>query len=275
LGSTFWFTVRLPSAEATAPKAAQPPKSAVRSGRLLLVEDNLVNRELARTILERAGHLVEVVADGDQAVRAVKASQFDAVLMDVQMPGMDGLAATRAIRCLPAPAGQVPVIGMSADVLPDHVRRCGEAGMNDHVGKPFNPDSLLDILARWLPCDASRELSNGVGFDARIFEVVASRVGATRMRELLTILDADLARAFDEPIDSATERSRLRFEAHALGSAASVLGFTAVMHACCELEKLDEAHVTEAGSAPFLSAVAKARGAANAARAEIRRRQGT
>ena len=275
LGSTFWFTVRLPAADAVAPEAAPTPKSTGRKGRLLLVEDNLVNRELARTILEQAGHAVEAVGDGDQAVRAAAAGTFDAVLMDVQMPGMDGLTATRAIRMLPDPAGQVPVIGMSAGVLPDQVRRCGEAGMDDHVVKPFQPDSLLDTLARWLPCDGSREPSTGSGFDARIFDAVAVKVGAERMRDVLTILDADLAQAFAEPVVSATDRSRLRFEAHTLGSAASVLGFTAVMQACRTLEALDEAVVIDAGPTPFLSAVAKARSAANAARVEIQVRRGS
>ena len=78
---------------------------------------------------------------------------FDLVLMDVQLPHMDGMAATRAIRALPG-GGNLPIIAMTANAFAEDRRRCLEAGMNDHVGKPVNPDALYQCLARWLPAAA-------------------------------------------------------------------------------------------------------------------------
>ena len=88
--------------------------------------------------------------NGLEAVEAMGRDQFDLVLMDVQMPVMDGLTATRAIRALPTvQARMTPIIAMTANVLPDHVKRCLEAGMDDHIGKPISPASLLGALSRW------------------------------------------------------------------------------------------------------------------------------
>ncbi len=90
------------------------------------------------------------MADGVEAVAAVSRSAFDVVLMDVQMPNMDGLTATRRIRANEASSGpRIPIIAMTANVLPDQVARCLEAGMDDHLGKPINLPRLLEALDRW------------------------------------------------------------------------------------------------------------------------------
>ncbi len=150
-GATFWFSVTLPRAT-DAPAAARPDARQVprRTGRILLVEDVEINQELARLVLEAVGHAVEVVADGAAAVMAVEDGAFDLVLMDVQMPGMDGMTATRLIRRLAVPAARIPVIAMTANVLPDEVRAFREAGMDDHVGKPFDRGALYATIDRWL-----------------------------------------------------------------------------------------------------------------------------
>ena len=149
-GSTFWFTLDLP--EGAAPAAApEADVGEVRRARLLLVEDVEINQELARIVLEMAGHSVEVVGEGGAAVEACREGGFDLVLMDVQMPGMDGLEATRRIRALPGPAGRVPVVAMTANVLPAEVATFREAGMDDHVGKPFQREALYAAIARNLP----------------------------------------------------------------------------------------------------------------------------
>jgi signal transduction histidine kinase/CheY-like chemotaxis protein len=146
-GSTFWFTVPLRIAQ-TIP-ASVPPASDVALShgstpkRLLLAEDFVINQEIARAVLQKAGHSVDVVADGAAAVEAVRVNAYDLVLMDVQMPGMDGLTATRHIRALPEPAGSVPILAMSANVLALQVRAFREAGMDGHIGKPFKRDELL------------------------------------------------------------------------------------------------------------------------------------
>jgi signal transduction histidine kinase/ActR/RegA family two-component response regulator len=149
-GSTFWFSVVL--AEATAAAAARergaaPPLE--RPARVLLVEDSPINQDIARAILERRGHRVTVVADGAEAVSAVQAEPHDVVLMDVQMPGMDGVTATRHIRELETPVSRLPIVALTANVLPQQVAQFRAAGMDDHIGKPFRPDELLAMVERW------------------------------------------------------------------------------------------------------------------------------
>ena len=150
-GSTFWFEVLLPTAEALA-CLAEPEDAATleRPLRLLLVEDVAVNRELVKTVLAPFDIEIETAEDGVQAIEAFRRNAYDLVLMDVQMPVMDGLTATRRIRALPiAAAAATPIVAMTANVLPDQIARCVEAGMDDHLGKPMKPAELLNAIARW------------------------------------------------------------------------------------------------------------------------------
>ena len=150
-GSTFWFELALPRAEALAPaveaEAAAPLERPIR---LLLVEDVAVNRELVKTVLAPFDIEIDTAEDGVQAIEAFRQKDYDLVLMDVQMPVMDGLTATRRIRALPIPAAAAtPIVAMTANVLPDQIARCAEAGMDDHLGKPMQPAALLTAIARW------------------------------------------------------------------------------------------------------------------------------
>ena len=150
-GSIFWFEVSLPasSAEDEAILAAPPAAAGtVRPAKILLVEDLDLNQELARSVLERAGHRVDVAADGAEAVQR-PARATDLVLMDIQMPVMDGIAATERIRNLPGEGRFVPIVAMTANVLPAQVSGFRQAGMDDHVGKPFKRDELLRVVERW------------------------------------------------------------------------------------------------------------------------------
>ncbi len=152
-GSTFWFELVLPRTD-EAPEdrveTAATQDDFARPLRLLLAEDVAVNRELITTLLAPFSLDIEAVENGEQAVAAMGRSTFDLVLMDVQMPVMDGLSATRAIRALADPrASQTPIIAMTANVLPEQVATCREAGMDDHIGKPISPARLLEALAYW------------------------------------------------------------------------------------------------------------------------------
>nr|WP_255500700.1 ATP-binding protein [Caulobacter sp. 17J80-11] len=153
-GSTFWFEVDLPVVDATARPvaAAIAPLSAAR---VLMVDDNAANRELGRALLEAAGLEVDTACDGVEAVEAVKAQAYAVVLMDVHMPEMDGMDATRAIRGLGPRFASLPIVALTANVLPEAVARCLEAGMDDHVGKPIIPAQLYAALGRWLPAEAA------------------------------------------------------------------------------------------------------------------------
>jgi signal transduction histidine kinase/ligand-binding sensor domain-containing protein/FixJ family two-component response regulator len=125
------------------------------TGRVLVVEDNSVNAEVITGFLEAAGCSYRVVSDGQDAVRLALSGAFDAVLMDVQMPGMDGCTATTLIRRAAGGRVRIPIIALTADVTDLHRQRCIEAGMDAFLAKPLAPDSLVATLARWLPADSA------------------------------------------------------------------------------------------------------------------------
>lgn len=150
-GSTFWFKVKLAQAELpSAPHAPAAPAVATRSARILLVEDVALNRELACAILRNDGHQIDTADDGEEAVKAARQGGYDLILMDIQMPKVDGIAATKMIRALPGPAGTVQIIAMTANVLPDQVEHFLAAGMDDHVGKPIKQAELKAAINRAL-----------------------------------------------------------------------------------------------------------------------------
>ena len=115
-----------------------------------MVEDNAVNRELITILLSPFPIEIDTACDGAEAVEAVAAGRYDVILMDMQMPVMDGLTATRRIRALAdREVARTPIIAMTANVLPEQVERCREAGMDDHLGKPINLPQLLAALDHW------------------------------------------------------------------------------------------------------------------------------
>ena len=142
-GSLFWFTARLridhapklPSPVFDAGETMRRLAAISRGKRLLLVEDDLLNREIALSMLEEVGLVADIAGDGQQAVAAIGKQHYDLVLMDMQMPVMDGLSATRAIRAMPQFAS-LPIIAMTANAFDDDRQRCRDAGMNDFVAKP-------------------------------------------------------------------------------------------------------------------------------------------
>jgi CheY-like chemotaxis protein len=125
------------------------PESRLKGARLLLVEDNEVNRELALELLTDEGISVAVALDGREALEMLERERFDAVLMDCQMPVMDGFAATRALRKRPELA-HLPVIAMTANAMVSDRQKAFDAGMNDHIAKPINVAQMFSTLARWL-----------------------------------------------------------------------------------------------------------------------------
>ena len=139
---------RLPSSPV--PAGMAPVRS--RRARILVVEDNELNQEVARDMLEQLGHRVDVAANGQAALRMAQQSAYDLVFMDMQMPVMDGIDATQAIRRLPeARFAAVPIVAMTANVMRQDQARCLAAGMNDYIPKPIDPAALDRMLERWLP----------------------------------------------------------------------------------------------------------------------------
>ncbi|HEV2558226.1 MAG TPA: PAS domain S-box protein [Microvirga sp.] len=152
-GTTAWFEVALPAVpERQGALPAQPPASSGerRSGRILLAEDMPINQEIATAMLEAAGHRVTVVSTGAEAVRAVQEGEFDLVLMDIQMPEMDGLEATRHIRAMAAPKRDLPIVALTANVFQQQIDSFMAAGLNGHLGKPVRRDELTALVERHL-----------------------------------------------------------------------------------------------------------------------------
>jgi PAS domain S-box-containing protein len=149
VGSVFWFTARLPVTESTSGLTGAGTSASQTSRRILLVDDNPVNQIVAKAMLVRDGHEVAVVDNGLAAVAAVQERVFDIVLMDMQMPVMDGMEATRRIRALEAPVCTIPIVALSANVMAEQVARCREAGMNDHLAKPIDRELLRRAIATW------------------------------------------------------------------------------------------------------------------------------
>jgi signal transduction histidine kinase/CheY-like chemotaxis protein len=152
-GSTFWFTVRVGEAEQTMPAPLMAAATA-RAGldpllgaHVLLVEDNDMNQIIACEILTDAGCVVDVADDGAMAVEKVRTNVYDVVLMDMQMPVMDGVAATREIR-RDARFDALPIVAMTANAMEQDRRACRAAGMNAFVSKPFDPEEFLAVVAR-------------------------------------------------------------------------------------------------------------------------------
>jgi len=155
-GSVFWLELPMAAAAPAAPPSSEnapshdvPTATATPSAmRVLVVDDVAMNREITASFISAAGHEAACAESGAQAVAAVAAKDFDVVLMDLRMPGMDGLAATRGIRALAGARGQVPVLALTAQAFNEQIDECRKAGMDGHLAKPFTQASLLAALER-------------------------------------------------------------------------------------------------------------------------------
>jgi signal transduction histidine kinase/FixJ family two-component response regulator/HPt (histidine-containing phosphotransfer) domain-containing protein len=148
-GSTFWFEVPADIAAGAAPEVAAVSAAAVRPLSVLVAEDNKVNQKVITGLLEKAGHRVTLAGDGQEALRLLgdAGAGYDLVLMDMQMPVLDGIAATMRLRQSQGAVKKIPVIALTANAAGGDELRCREAGMNDYVSKPVNPEALYRAIA--------------------------------------------------------------------------------------------------------------------------------
>lgn len=253
-GSTFWFKVPLDEGRLDAAAAAEfaterrDVMAAIRNARILLAENNIFNQQVAREFLENAGCVVQVANNGAEVMDWLQKEHFDCVLMDVQMPVMDGLEATRRIRANQAFA-PMPVIAVTANALREEQQRCLDAGMNDFVTKPLMPETLYAVLARWLSRQAlpfslpERRKQAPEPAAPRVIldvSVLAELVGGNRerMRQMVRKFMECTRQDMDKVVDALARNDfkRLREMAHHIKSPASMVGATAFADLCRELE---------------------------------------
>ena len=231
VGSQFWFTLPLQTSAGVVAK--QPGVEARRRARVLIAEDTPINQELMVTLLKKAGHEVELVTDGEAALAAVQRRPFDLVLMDVQLPRMDGFVATRAIRALDSSASAVPVIALTARALSRDIEDCLAAGMNDHLSKPIDATLLLATVDRWTrqpqPAEhpAPREEPVlGMVHDESMLRDLEGHLGRDKVAAMLAMARDDIPGRLERMQQHLSDHEFGRQQAHELVSIAGNLGFT-------------------------------------------------
>ena len=230
VGSTFWFElpVGIGRTEDVAESAARDLTAPSRRLNCLVVEDNPVNQEVASLLLRKLGHAVTIASDGIEAVRRCQETRYDVVLMDVQMPEMDGLEATARIRALGGWAGTQPIFGLTASVFDSERQACLDAGMDAVLPKPLDPAVLRSVLAS---CEAGGDA--GAAAPAGQQAKLARELGADTVRALLAGFWADALprlRQLEEALRQDNAAS-VRSLVHALVGAAENLGVDEVIDA--------------------------------------------
>ncbi|HYF59760.1 MAG TPA: ATP-binding protein [Burkholderiaceae bacterium] len=248
-GSTFRFTVRLEPAGAPPRPAADdaaPAPPTVRGLRLLVAEDNPTNRMLIGTRLRRASHHVDLVENGVQAVEAVQRTDYDLVLMDMRMPELDGVGATRRIRALPGPRARVPIVALTADALPEVRERHMASGLDDYLTKPIDWRALDRVLRRCVPTPlpaAGARPAPVVAGDRAALEATRAELGDEAWTAVVGLywpqaeLDLRSCRAAVADGDAAARRAA----AHALKGASAGIGLDSVARRAASLERCAEA----------------------------------
>ncbi len=172
--------------------AATPDFAPIAGAKVLLVEDNEINQQVAFGFLASAGLSVVVARNGAEAVETLRRREtetFDAVLMDIQMPVMDGYSAAKAIRQLPSPAGNIPIVAVTAHAMQEERQKCLAGGMNDHLTKPIDRETLLAVLSRWIPHRSTLPITGQPLPSAALPDILlASRMGVDLANGLARVM---------------------------------------------------------------------------------------
>ncbi len=226
-GSTFWLDIPLPPADAcpVSPETVGRIAQAARRARVLVVDDQPMNRDLAVALLNNAGHEATTASDGETAVRLASTGGVDLILMDVQMPDLDGLETTRRIRALPD-VPRVPILALTA-TTDAAAAQCIAAGMDGHLGKPIDRDALLAAIDRWAVArtgTAAAHAADEPVFDTDAVAALQDELGTDGLNEVVDACIEDLAPRLDRLSVAGADRRLLAFEAHALLSLSGSVG---------------------------------------------------
>jgi CheY-like chemotaxis protein/HPt (histidine-containing phosphotransfer) domain-containing protein len=238
---------------------------------VLVAEDNKINQQFARMLLTKAGHAVEIADNGEEAVAALRAADYDVVLMDVQMPILDGIEATRHIRALPPPKNAVPIIAVTAHAMTGAREEYLASGMDGYLSKPLDPTALLRTLeahAGAAPPAAPTPAGEAI-FDPDAIAALEKHLPPNSVRELLAMfvdqIDSQIA-----PLRSAAaarDLDPLGREAHSLAGSAGNIGVSRLSLLARELEAACKAGDADAAVALGDRVVAASTAAAAAVRA--------
>ena len=232
-GSKFWFTIASTEIAPPATAANGTAPAATASARILVADDVQMNRILVEALLQAAGHEVVLVVNGAEAVEAVQARDYDLVLMDMEMPVMDGIAATLAIRGLGERVRDIPVVALTANAMAEEIARCRAAGMNDHVAKPIDREILLAAIARWTGQAAktetpARPASSDPVLNHAILSDLEHRLGRPKLLVFAELFRDQIGKSV-RAMASTADRQLLAREAHNLVSLAGSLGCVELM----------------------------------------------
>lgn len=248
-GSIFWFSIPLEPAAEPEQVQSSVPDHVLKNARVLVVEDSEANQMVAKAVLEKAGCEVELVSNGQAAIESAREHLFDIILMDLSMPVMDGLQATRLIREMDSGSSKVPVIAMTANVFAEDRIKCMQAGMDDFVTKPIEQSRLLNRLAHWLdPERAVPKVDKDLNAEYRSMEVLdeqrLSKMESETSTELMTEVIGIFLEETQAHLDalsaagSQADSSTLISEAHAIKSSSSTFGASRLFEAARKVESL-------------------------------------
>jgi PAS domain S-box-containing protein len=231
IGSRFWF--RLPLVAATVAGLEETERGDERTAlplRILVVDDMAVNRELAAAILRSAGHQVDLASDGNMAIDCAMQSAYDVILMDVQMPIMDGMEAAERIRKSTGPSAIAPIVALTANAYAEQVAAYVRAGMEHHIPKPFTPQTLRTLVGQIAAASQSRPAAGPTTWDASTLDPATVRglmssVGSDRAIALYKMFLADIDRPLPADAD-ADGLQELASVAHQLAGSAGLLGLS-------------------------------------------------
>lgn len=246
-GSTFWFELDFDAADKRPDGTMTGPTA--RSGhplRILVAEDTPANQIVARAMLEKMGHRTQMVADGREAVATAASGRFDLILMDVQMPEMDGYEATRLIRALPGPVSQVPIVAVTAFAQPADRLRAQEVGMTDYVSKPLRLSELAAVIER-NAVPSSPEEGPAPAIDETILSDLREAVGDESFTRLVgqCIADARESLTAVALAEAAKDGAAMRKAAHRLAGLFHQFGVVEAAQAATETELADDATLPE------------------------------